>query len=733
MTVLSDTTVRLSILDDSNFKYKQSRYSKKLNISKKERADFPQCLVLGPEQMEVIRSESKRRLIIGEAGCGKTQVLFYLLYKYTAKHLNKIDAKSVTFCIAEEKIHLRKMLDEFIDKYCHAEFVKVVSSIATCRLEEGNQIILIDEIYIHKKSGQELKDEIDLNRSCVAEIVAVISFQVVLSCYDTNEILNWEGNWTLFTFRESYRCPVNISMRCMKLNQQDNIFYGSAGTSKILLPRFLFSVSFGSGVHVNDEDSFRIVPYTGDIARQIGRLEKEKVLPLAKEFPTETMLLVTDIRELLSSPQFKDYSEKELLDDGTESSDLPFTGVQYHTVVIVLKDSVELHTSHSKILNGQLYQSMSRAVFRVILVCHQNEFDFYTNLCSLHDGDLHVIHRLKRSQSVGKQNVSKIISSNQWKEILFILIATKNIDMFRNIKDLLLKNLGISQVLLYLVQSFPWGQKGEILEMMGMIQNLPDVTAMCDPKELLESLEIAAYYLYWLPDVSVGRNLWKKFMKVVKMNLPKLFSFFQQAYIYEQFSAASFDLLVRSGVCSVVWHDREMFKLVVGKIRAVLQHIASHSANCADELPTKMKEQFSLLPLQVTSILPEEKVGDFFREYSSFATNGSLQFSMENIHDHLCREIFDEEFYKNILSTHHSKLKEVPIIIFEKLLNFHDLCRPSSLPRPQSHLTAEENGILNCFCSNADRNRQKESSCQSMGYKVLEAISDMKGLTIESG
>ena len=665
--------------------------------------------------MEVIRSKSRRRLIIGEAGCGKTQVLLYLLFKYTAKRLNEIDTKGVTFCIGKEKVHLRKILDQFIDKYCHSEFVEVVSSIKDCKLDDGKQIILIDEIYIHERSGQELKDEIDLNVSCVAEIVAVIGFQVALNCYHINEILNWEGNWTLFTFRESYRCPVNISMRCMKLNQQENIFYGSAGTSKILLPRFLFSVSFGSGVHVNDEDSFQIVPHTGDIDRQTGRLELadwKLADPFAKKFPTESMLLVTDIEELLSSPQFKDYSEKELLDDEMETSDLPFTGVEYHTVVIILKDRSQLHTSQSE-FTYLLYQSMSRAVFRVILVCHQNEVHFYTKLCSLHDGDLHVIHRLKRSQSVCKQNFSKIRSSNQWKEVLFILIATKNIDMFKNIKNLLLTNLEGSEILLHLVQSFPWGQNGEILEMMGMIQNLADLTALIDTKELLESLEIATYYLYWLPNVSVVRDLWKKFKKAENVNLLNLFLVSEKTHIYHRFSAASFVLLVRSGACSVAWHDREWFKLVLDKIRAVLQYISSHSANCADELPKKQKEQSNanVHPLQVARVLIKEKADRFFEEYSSLTENGKLKFSVEQIDDNFWRVIFDDDFYKNILSTHRSKLRELPIIVLEKLLNFDDMCRHSSFSR--AHLTAEESEKRYCFCNNVDRNRKKDSSSQT--------------------
>ena len=72
------------------------------------RKEFPEFLVLGPEQLKVIQESKHYNKIVlhGGAGCGKTFILLYMLYKNTSKHLNESDCTNVVFVIPEKKPNL---------------------------------------------------------------------------------------------------------------------------------------------------------------------------------------------------------------------------------------------------------------------------------------------------------------------------------------------------------------------------------------------------------------------------------------------------------------------------------------------------------------------------------------------------------------------------------------------------------------------------------------------------
>ena len=86
---------------------------------------FPEELLLGPDQITAIKSETDATFIIGEAGTGKTLVLLAVLFKYTGKHISEKKLRQVVFCIPKNKIQFRKDMGLFIKKYCQEDWVQI--------------------------------------------------------------------------------------------------------------------------------------------------------------------------------------------------------------------------------------------------------------------------------------------------------------------------------------------------------------------------------------------------------------------------------------------------------------------------------------------------------------------------------------------------------------------------------------------------------------------------------
>ena len=107
---------------------------------------FPEELLLGPDQVKAINSEAGTTLIIGEAGTGKTLVLLAVLFKYSGKHVNEKKLRRVIFLIPKSKIHFRKDVELFIEKYCQKDWIQIrdfTDQFLCCR----DNIYLMDEFY----------------------------------------------------------------------------------------------------------------------------------------------------------------------------------------------------------------------------------------------------------------------------------------------------------------------------------------------------------------------------------------------------------------------------------------------------------------------------------------------------------------------------------------------------------------------------------------------------------
>ena len=115
------------------------------------RINFPEFIVLGPEQLKVIY-ESKHYstcVLVGEAGCGKTFILLYLLYKNTSKFLSESDCKMVVFVTPEGKTEFRAYVENFVREFCSRKYIYIQSFGSFCdfSITQDIELILFDEIY----------------------------------------------------------------------------------------------------------------------------------------------------------------------------------------------------------------------------------------------------------------------------------------------------------------------------------------------------------------------------------------------------------------------------------------------------------------------------------------------------------------------------------------------------------------------------------------------------------
>ena len=204
----------------------ERRFCKDLAL--KDKSTFPEVLVMGPDQMTVIKDKSRRRLLLGEAGCGKTFVLLYMLFKYTGKHLQEADLKHIQFVISKENTELTKYVCNFIDKYCNAKYAHLVEPESLYE-NEKIKLILFDEVYdgSHWEKLERFKHT----------VIAATGITQIMSH-------NYFRTWKIFHLRNCYRNPQNLSSLCSKLLQ--NAFNVSLRLEKLGRSFKLFFVMFSA-------------------------------------------------------------------------------------------------------------------------------------------------------------------------------------------------------------------------------------------------------------------------------------------------------------------------------------------------------------------------------------------------------------------------------------------------------------------------------------------------------
>ena len=334
------------------------------------RDKFPECLVLSKEQLAVIHHKSRRIIIWGEVGCGKTLILLARLYKHTAKCLSQLpepNYKKVLFVIPNEKSSFRAFVEKFIDDNCNRAYVSIENSVGNIaeRVSSINDLhlILIDEVYF-------VQLNIVFRQSAKVPNVNICAAVLLLN--------NWLGSsvakkeWTAFYLRKSYRCPVNIAIRCAKIRRK---MFDETNSPIHVISRHGLGICLHYGVHVNNEQSVQMKSYKEDVM-------VECELP-KKRFEEEDMLAVSFGSQISDWKALEGYTYHAFTHEDMEHSNVekfqPFTGVQYHTVVCIFSPS-KTWNRENKLLETFLYHSVSRTLRHILVICHEDDYDYFKGI-----------------------------------------------------------------------------------------------------------------------------------------------------------------------------------------------------------------------------------------------------------------------------------------------------------------------------------------------------------------
>ena len=366
---------------------------------------------------------------------------------HTAKvkhNLQSPNFKKVLFCLHESKTEFRIYVEAFIDRHCDKKYAQVMPlsyRSIVIPLDGDVKFILFDECPTCSDS-KGIENEIE-NLPEEVKVVRTIT-------YSAKRDLPFAGitfyEWKTFHLINAYRCPANLTLRYTKIRRQ-NVFSDNNS-------HHYFSLS-NSAPHFVDEKSIQILAYTTDIT--------ECELP-EQQFVGESLLVV--IIDL------DDTDDDDTDDDDTDDDDidlkvvtmfgdsanycfpygtankrchfpmelLNFTGVQYHTVVIIVgaNGRRKLNCTDMEIL----YHAVSRSLRRLIVLCHYTRYYWISRVLSLDNLDLSVFMKLNRGERLSDHDMRLIETKADLKEALQILIIRKEYTQLnRLLKYVLSSNL----------------------------------------------------------------------------------------------------------------------------------------------------------------------------------------------------------------------------------------------------------------------------------------------------
>ena len=234
-------------------------------------------------------------------------------------------------------------------------------------------------------------------------------------------LVDWD-EWAFFSFRCAYRCPSNVSKRYSKLRQYfSNFKHGN-----------IFRASTDNTVHVFDDREFKVVPYS----KTIDLYNIIQDLP-GKELEKESLLLVIDdqaftwidcspIIEKLRSKFYSSFVYTNRHEDGFKRcpfKELPFTGVQYHTVIIIMiPKEGGTYYDYSEVL----YHAVSRTLRRALIICQFREYNELHPRLSLTTVDIHILLKLKKGGKLSQEEFQAIIKNNRIECAVEVLAVSNN-------------------------------------------------------------------------------------------------------------------------------------------------------------------------------------------------------------------------------------------------------------------------------------------------------------------
>ena len=377
---------------------------------------FPTELIFGLEQLEVVNNRSKVRifLITGEAGCGKTTTLLAILFKYTGKHVAETRRRKVEFFIPQEKVYLRRDIRSFVERNCVSEWVKIspLNCLNTTLINTEN-VYLIDEFY-----GPEPELTKRLIFSKGTFYIATISVESKHGMLQSG----FSKDIRIIYFRRLYRSTSGLSKICAKVRRLMDRKLDT--DSHMNIP---WAMSFYNGAPMKERTSIEVWSNQSD--QSIS--DSLKVLP-----KTERTLLVlwkTGEEEAKNIyKQFPHYTIFYLAMDVFSVNNLTFSGSEFRNVILVFGGTVDCDSEYTTSL---LYNSMTRATERAFVLCSDTNLQEMKSILSLSRYNDIIFEKLRSGNNLGYELFSNITDPTDRLEVMKRLVASKNKDQIKALKD----------------------------------------------------------------------------------------------------------------------------------------------------------------------------------------------------------------------------------------------------------------------------------------------------------
>ena len=331
-----------------------------------------------------------------------------------------------------------------------------------------------------------------------------------------------------------------------------------------------------SAPHFVDENSIQILKYTEDI--------RECELP-EQQFVGESLLVViidlddTDFNKV--DTMFADATDHCFTYRTISKCKIPFpihlldfTGVQYHTVVIIVGAQVRRDPEYPSQVDEILYHAVSRSLRRLIILCHDLDYDWISGLLSLENLDLSFLMKLSRGEQIPDQDISLLKTPEDLNGALEILIIRKEYTQLNR----LLKYVFGSNLNQYLE---------EVIRRLGpRMVNLkePDLLGLLEFVLLPEgNFEFFGYFFIH----SLGRNISK--MRNIFLKLQPQYHVNWEDFISQQLNRRISSTVLNLMTASIVLLDSKLFSLVLRVFKTAIHTITDIFLEISIEMPNHLK------------------------------------------------------------------------------------------------------------------------------------------------
>ena len=385
---------------------------------KRPKFKYPANLIFGPEQFEAVTTQTNIKLILltGEAGCGKTTTLLAILFKHTGKHIIPSKRKKVVFFVPQDKILLRRDIQNFARQHCFPDWVQISPLEYLDRtLINTETIYLIDEFY---GPGPELTKKLVFSRGKF--YIATISTQSKHGMLQSG----MSPHAQIMYFRKLYRSTSDISKVCAKLRRL--LDRKTDADSHMNIP---WAMSFKNGPPMKHKNSIQTSGYTE--CQTIAYIFASLLSKVHRGTLMVSWKLHEDVTKQIDQQQ-PECVIYHLTADNLTVQDLHFTGSEFRNVIVVLGEKVDPNSDHTLFL---LYNSITRATEYVHVLCCETILSEMKSILSLSTNSDFLFEKLRSSDNIGSELFANITDQADKLEIMKRIVATKNEAQFKMLKE----------------------------------------------------------------------------------------------------------------------------------------------------------------------------------------------------------------------------------------------------------------------------------------------------------